>query len=54
MTYADLAVLNALDLVVKFDPEIGSKYPALQGLAERIAARPNIAPYLKKRKETMF
>ena len=54
MIYADLAVMNALDLVVRFDPEIRSKYPALQGLVERIAARPKIATYLKKRKETMF
>ena len=53
-TYADLAIFQALDLVSSFDKDIKTKYPTMNALAERVAARPNVKAYLDKRPQLPF
>ena len=51
VTYADLSlfqIISSMDYAFpKLMDRIGDSYPKLRALAERIAARPNIAAYLK-------
>jgi len=53
-TYADIAVFRSFNFFSVGNPECMKAYPQLQALCDRVAARPLIAEYLKKRPKTDF
>ncbi|CAK8674281.1 hematopoietic prostaglandin D synthase-like [Clavelina lepadiformis] len=54
LTYVDLGFWNFCDIVSVFDKTFLTKFPTLDALCKRVAARPNIKKYLENRPPTPF
>jgi len=53
-TYADIAVFRAFSFFAIGNPDAMKNTPELKAMCDRVAARPQIAEYLKKRPVTEF
>ena len=53
-SWADLALFHLIDIVLRTYPQSTESFPLIKAHYAQVAARPNIAKWLKSRPETPF